>query len=389
MIEQFNQLHLIGLLVLLAFLLGFMLSRRRSKKTRRQLRFSNDYFQGLNYLLNDEQDKALEIFLKLVEVDWETIDTSLALGTIFRRKGELDKSIKLHQTLLARPSLPQEYKSRVLLELARDYQLAGWLDRAEGLYNEVLKDDIFAQDALKYLMSIYQQEHEWNAAINIARRYQRKAKENLRPVIAQYFCELSELALQNGDGKQAETLATQALSEDENCVRSSIILGSLAMDRGAYKRAIRFLQQVEFQNIEFMPLVINQLSDCYRNQSNLKSLVTYLKSVERNYDNISFIPYLSDLIYEIYGRQAAHEYLASAIIQKPSLEGLKKALELKDKDQDCSDDFLPEVLDVMIRKKPDFQCTHCGYSANTLYWLCPSCHTWGGMKPKLSEKINE
>ncbi|MFW2372847.1 MAG: lipopolysaccharide assembly protein LapB [Gammaproteobacteria bacterium] len=389
MIEQFDQLQLIGLLFILAFLLGYFLSRRKSKKKRYQLRFSNDYFQGLNYLLNDEQDKALEIFLKLVEVDWETIDTSLALGSIFRRKGELDKSIKLHQSLLARPSLPQEYKSRVLLELARDYQLAGWLDRAEGLYNEVLKDDIFALDALKYLMSIYQQEHEWNAAINIARRYQRKGKENLRPVIAQYFCELSEQALDNGDGKQAEALATQALSEDENCVRSSIILGSLAMDRGAYKRAIRFLQQVEFQNIEFMPLIIDKLAECYRNQSNLKSLITYLKSLERTYDNISFIPYLSDLINEIYGRQSAHDYLASNIIEKPSLEGMKKALELQDKDDHATDEFLPKVLEVMIRKKPDFQCSHCGYSANTLYWLCPSCHTWAGMKPKLSEKIND
>lgn len=389
MIEQLDQIHLIGLLGILAFLLGFLLARRRSKKTRRQLRFSNDYFQGLNYLLNDEQDKALEIFLKLVEVDWDTIDTSLALGTIFRRKGELDKSIKLHQTLLARPSLPQQYKSRVLLELARDYQLSGWLDRAEGLFNEVLKDEVFVQEALKHLMDIYQQEHEWNAAINIARRYQRKGKENLRPVIAQYFCELSEQALANADGKLAESLATQALSEDENCVRASIILGSIAMDRGAHKRAIRFLQQVEFQNIEFMPLVIDKLTECYRNQSNLKSLITYIKSLERTYDNISFITYLTDLIYEVYGRQSAHDYLASTIIKKPSLHGMKKALELKPNNDDCTDDFLPAVLDEMIRKKPDFQCSHCGYSANTLYWLCPSCHTWGGMKPKLSEKIND
>ena len=126
------------LLLPVAFLLGWLSAKRKNKKTRRELRFSNDYFQGLNYLLNDEQDKALEVFLRLVEVDWETVDTSLALATIFRRKGEIDKSIKLHQNLLARPSLPSDYKIRVLLELGRDYQLAGWLDRAEGLFNQVL-----------------------------------------------------------------------------------------------------------------------------------------------------------------------------------------------------------------------------------------------------------
>ncbi|MDH5766136.1 MAG: lipopolysaccharide assembly protein LapB, partial [Gammaproteobacteria bacterium] len=124
-------------LLLLAFILGWLLAKRRSKKTRKQLRFSSDYFQGLNYLLNDEQDKAIEIFLRLVESDWQTIDTHLTLGSIFRRKGELDKAIKLHQSLLARPSLPSDYKVRVLLELGRDYQLAGWLDRAEGLFNDV------------------------------------------------------------------------------------------------------------------------------------------------------------------------------------------------------------------------------------------------------------
>ncbi len=376
------QWYWVGLLLLAAFILGWLIARRRGKKARRQLRFSNDYFQGLNYLLNDEQDKALDIFLKLVEIDWETIDTSLALATIFRRKGEIDKSIKLHQNLLARPSLPPEYKFRVLLELARDYMLAGWLDRAEGLFNEVLKDDVYAQDALKYLINIYQQEQEWNSAITVAKRYHRKGNDDLRPVIAQFYCELAEQSLSHSDTKTAEALSKQALSADENCVRASICLGKILMSHGKYKKAILFFQQVEYQDVAFFPLVTEMLVECYRNQSNLKSLITYFKHIERCHDNISLVTVLADLIDEIYGRKSALEYLSEAMISHPSLGGMKKILELKQSDDNYTESYLSGIVAHMLKKQSGFQCSHCGYSANTLYWLCPSCHTWAGMKPK-------
>ncbi|MDH5484204.1 MAG: lipopolysaccharide assembly protein LapB [Gammaproteobacteria bacterium] len=370
------------LLLLLGFILGWLVSKRRSRKLRRQLRFSNDYFQGLNYLLNDEQDKALDIFIQLVEVDWETIDTSLALASIFRRKGEIDKSIKLHQNLLARPSLPVDYKFRVLLELGRDYQLAGWLDRAEGLFNEVLKDDLYEQDALKHLMSIYQQEQDWHNAIRVALLYQKKARDNMRPVIAQFYCELSEQAYEQGDAKEAEALSTQALAVDPNCVRASIMLGQVAIDRGRYKKAIRFLQQVEYQNIDFFPLVLDKLVSCYRNQSNLRALITYLKNTERNHPKLSLVETLTDLINEVYGEQAAQEYLSARMMEHPSLDGLKKVVELNKPAADSAESYLPDVVKQLVEKQSGYQCEHCGYAANTLYWLCPSCHGWGVMKPK-------
>ena len=370
------------LLVFLAFILGWLIARRRSRKVRRQLRFSNDYFQGLNYLLNDEQDKALDIFVQLVEIDWETIDTSLALAAIFRRKGEIDKSIKLHQNLLARPSLPVDYKYRVLLELGRDYQLAGWLDRAEGLFNEVLKDDLYDQEALKHLMNIYQQEQEWQNAINVAMRYQKKARDNIRPVIAQFYCELAEQSYEQGDAKEAEALSTQALGVDENCVRASILLGQIAMDRGRYKKAMRFLQQVEYQNIAFFPLVVDKLITCYRNQSNLRALITYLKNIERSHSKLSLVDVLTNLINEVYGQQAAQEYLSQRMQVHPSLAGLKKVVELNRPNPDSAENYLPDVISQLVDQQSGYQCSSCGYSANTLYWLCPSCHDWGGMKPK-------
>lgn len=371
------------LLPVLGFILGYIFSRRRIRKQKKQLRFSNDYFQGLNYLLNDQQDKALDIFLELVETDWETIDTSLALGAIFRRQGEIDKAIKLHQNLLARPSLPVEYKSTVLLALAKDYLQAGWLDRAEGLFKEVLKDPEFTQEAQQCLMSIYEREQEWDNAINIALRFQRRGDTELSSIISQYYCELSQQLIQQNDFKEAESLATQALTTNKNCVRASIILAELAINRGRYQKAIRFLRQVEIQNIQLFPLVVDNLIQCYRNTSNLNKALVYLKTINQNYPEVPLLPALTQLIEEVFGPEDALQYLSEAVIQKPSLLALKTLLDVQHPQKDCSESMLPAVVDALMAKRHEYQCSRCGYSANTHVWLCPSCHSWSSMSPKL------
>jgi len=374
---------LIYLLPIFGFILGSVIARRRLRKKRRQLRFSNDYFQGLNYLLNDEQDKALDIFIQLVETDWETIDTSLALGTIFRRQGEIDKAIKLHQNLLARPSLPAEYKSTVLLALAKDYLQAGWLDRAEGLFKDVIEDSEFTHEAQQCLMSIYEQEQEWNQAINVACRYQRRGDSELAKIIAQYYCEQSQQMLQQGDFKEAEALAIQALNTDKNCVRASIMLADLSINSGRYQKAIRFLRQVETQDVQLLPLVITKLLHCYRNTSNLNKALIYLKSVDQRYSEISLIAEVTQLINEIHGVESAVQYLSDAAIKKPSLIALKTLLSVQSPNKDCSKSILPGVVEAIMAKQPDYQCGRCGYSANTHVWLCPSCHGWSSMLPKI------
>ena len=370
------------LLLPLAFLAGWLLSKRRSKRLRRQLRFSNDYFQGLNYLLNDEQDKALDVFIKLVEMDWDTVDTSLTLAAIFRRKGEIDKSIKLHQSLLARPSLPAEYKSRVLLELGRDYQLAGWLDRAEGLFNDVLKDELYAQDALRHLIEVYQQEQEWQNAIKVAEQFQKQADGDFAVMVAQFYCELSEQRHQQGDNKEAESLATQALSKDESCVRASIILARLAMQSGKYKKALRFLKQVEVQNAEFLPLIISDLYICYQHDSGVQGLIRYLQQLEQKYPQVNLSMQISELLLQDRGESAALDYLMTNMLKKPDLKGIQKILQLQGSKADCGSYPLSEVIDQMLKSRSEYQCSKCGYSANTLFWLCPSCHSWASMKPR-------
>jgi len=373
----------IYLLPVLGFLLGFFLARRRCKKQKKQLRFSNDYFQGLNYLLNDEQDKALDIFIELVETDWETIDTSLALGALFRRNGEIDKAIKLHQNLLARPSLPLEYKANVLFCLAKDYLQAGWLDRAEALFLEVLQSDEFTHEAQHCLMSIYEKEQEWENAINIARRFLSRNDADLAATTAHYYCELSLQVLNQNDLKEAEALATQALTTDKNCVRASILLADLAINRGRYQKAIRFLRQIEVQNIVLIPLVVEKLILCYRNISNLTKVLGFLRNLDKKYSEINLVPVITGLIQEIYGKEDALQYLSESMHDNPTLSALNTLLQLQSPEIDRRENLLPSVVDAITEKNHDFQCEHCGYSANTHVWLCPSCHSWSSMAPIL------
>jgi len=369
-------------LPVLGFLLGIYLARRRFKKQKKQLRFSNDYFQGLNYLLNDEQDKALDIFIKLVETDWETIDTSLALGAIFRRNGEIDKAIKLHQNLLARPSLPADYKSTVLIALAKDYLQAGWLDRAETLFNDVVDNIEYRSEAQQCLMSIYEQEQEWEEAINIARRFQSRGENILTATTAQYYCELSLQVLNQNDLKEAEVLATQALTTDKDCVRASLLLADIAITRGRYQKAIRFLRQVEIQNIQLFPLVIDKLVLSYRNTSNLNKCLSYLRALDQKYQEISLVPVITSLTNEIFGEEDALQYLSEAVLKKPSLNSLNTLLQLQHNESNKTDNLLPTVVEAITEKRNDYQCERCGYSANTHVWLCPSCHGWSSMIPK-------
>ncbi len=383
-LDIISQQWMLYLLPLMAFLLGYLVARRRIRRHKKKLRFSNDYFQGLNYLLNDQQDKALDIFVDLVETDWETIDTSLALAAIFRRKGEIDKSIKLHQNLLARPSLPADYKPTVLIALAKDYLQAGWLDRAESLFKEVVVDEDFTEEAQQCLMNIYEQEQEWHEAISIARRYPRKGDDQLNVVIAHYYCELSQQMLQQNDLKEAEALATQALNSDKNCARASILLAELSIKRGRYQKATRFLRQVEIQNLHLVPLTLESLILCYRNTSNLQKALSYLKSIDSRYPDIGIAPVLTKLIEEVYGIDDAVQYVSESILERPSLNSLRSLIQLQGPLSETVQKLVPEVIETLAEKQHAYQCVHCGYTANTHVWLCPSCHSWSSIAPKIN-----
>ena len=379
---------------IIVFALWFSLRRKNQKQQSSYI--NNDYFKGLNYLLNDEQGKALDIFVKLVESNWDIIDTHFALGSIFRKNGETDKAIKIHQGLMARPSLPEKYRSKVLLELGYDYLGAGWFDRAEGLFKEVLIHDKQSVEARHNLILIFQQEKDWNKAIDTAVDLFRENPSEIGPLIAQYYCELAEIAEIKGDVIQVENNANQALSHDTNCVRASFLLSSQFIEKGDHKAAIRVLEQVEKQDPEFLPLIIEPLIECYHQLQKSEELLSYLEGLENKYDDVFLLEKNVVAIDRYKGKEAASNYLLSKLRKQPSMQGLYLLLDLKSASADFSstDNTLQPLLKDMktaVKKMHadhvDYQCRHCGFHTNTLYWLCPTCHSWSQVKPSLVEKL--
>ena len=370
-------------------LLAWWLFRGGNSDSAKKRSFSTEYFKGLNYLLNDEQGKALDIFVKLVESDWEIIDTHFALGKIFRKNGEIDKAIKIHQGLIARPSLPEKYRSRVLLELGYDYLGAGWFDRAEGLFKEVLIHDKSSKRARRNLILIYQQEKDWHKAIDIAVDLFGENPSEFGPMISQYYCELADIARVKGDVNQVEHNAKQALRYDSASVRASMLLAEQTMGRGDYKKAIAQIELIEDQDPEFLPVVLDQLIECYDHLNDSDGLLNYLDHLEEKHDLLGILEKHAVVVERYKGRDAVIEYLTRRLKAQPSIQGMHHLLAYKSND-DTEDDvtFYTDLKSALVKMKHgdnEYQCHNCGFQANTLYWLCPSCQSWGEVKPAIVE----
>jgi lipopolysaccharide biosynthesis regulator YciM len=385
--SQIPEWVLLGLPALIVFVLFKTVRGKRNTATKSQ--FSSEYFKGLNYLLNDEQGKALDIFVKLVEADWEIIDTHFALGKIFRKNGEIDKAIKIHQGLMSRPSLPEKYRSRVLLELGFDYLVAGWFDRAEGLFTEVLNHEPESEKALKNLVLIYQQEKDWYKAIAAAERLYQQKPNDVGPMISQYYCELADIARAKGDVSQLEHDAKKALHYDNASVRASILLADKAMSAGEYRKAKELLQQIERQDAEFIPIVMDKIVDCHHHLNEAENLLGYMDELEKRQTNLPLLESHAKAIEQYKGRNAAVDYVMVKLNNNPTLHGMSQLLSFSDTNNDADATklihSLLHAIDAIQQDQSAYQCRQCGFKSNTLYWLCPSCHHWGSVKPYLCE----
>ena len=367
----------------------WFIRRRRSARKIKSRPLPPEYFTGLNYLLNDEHTKALDIFVKLVETNWELIDTHFALGKIFRKNGEIDKAIKIHQGLIARPSLPKEYRSKVLLELGYDYLAAGWFDRAEGLFKEVLIHDEKSEEAKRNLILIYQQEKDWQKAIEVGASLFSQGAANIRGMISQYYCELADIAKAKGEVTQLARNAKQALHYDGGSVRALIILADHEMDQRNYQSAIRYFEKIEQRDADFFPVVVDKLIECYHRKGDSEKLLSYLAEVEARHQTLAIIEKHAMVIERYQSKEAAIEYLTDRLRKSPDIKGMHSLITFKTNQADAGElSLLLDLKSALVKMQQDnaeFRCHHCGFQSNTLYWLCPSCQSWAEVKPTLIE----
>jgi len=377
---------LFWLLLPLAALSGWWVARgRRTGNGSSPTALRGDYFQGLNYLLNEQPDKAIEVFTRMVEVDSDTVETHLALGNLFRRRGEVERAIRIHQNLIARPSLNREQRTYALLALGEDYLRAGLLDRAESLFQEVVELGAHVEPALVHLLDIYQQEKEWEPAITVATRLEGFTGRRMAPVIGQFYCEQAEQAREKGELNRARNLLKRALVADPDCVRASLLQGDLERVAGYYKQALKAYQRIRYQDVDYLPEALAALEECYDAQGRSQDFVAYLRAVQHEYDGASVILALAEQILRNDGEPEAVAYLTEQLSRRPSVRGLNRLIELNLSagPKPTGDELrvLHGLFDELLRDKPIYRCGQCGFNGKTLHWHCPSCRSWASVKP--------
>jgi len=379
--------ELLWLLLPVAAASGWFVARRAPMRrpARATGDISSDYFKGLNYLLNEQPDKAIEVFVRMVEVDSETVETHLALGNLFRRRGEVDRAIRIHQNLIARPTLSREQRTQALLELGEDYMKAGLFDRAENLFLELIELNAHTERALRHLLDIYQQEQDWEKAVNAARRLEELTGTRMNEVIAQYYCEMAERALKERDPSQAQQMIKRALSSDRNCVRASMLLGALEAQRGDCKAAVRAYRRVVDQDLEYLPEIIAPMRRCYLELGNRPAYVEFLREAVQRYDGISPILALAAEIRDQEGEEKAAELVVEHLRRRPSVRGLNWLIEqtLGHSTGEARDNMriLHDLTTKLLQGKAVYECHQCGFAGKQLHWQCPSCKSWNTIKP--------
>lgn len=368
---------------------GWLAARWDQAARRRDARgLPQAYLEGLNFLLNEQPDKAIEVFIRALEVDPDTVETHLAIGNLFRRRGEIERATRIHQNLIARPSLDRSQRFQALYELAQDYHKAGLLDRAENLFQELVEAGQHTEAALRNLLDIYQQEKEWDKAIETCRRLGRVTGRRVAPQIAQFYCEQAEEAAAGGDAAAAEKLAARALGVDRGCVRANILLGDAARRHGDPRRAIRLWRRVEDQDPQYLGEVVPRIIEAYRSLGDETGLLAYLREALARHEHLVLMLAMADLLVEREGSKSAQAFVADWLRRHPSPGGLQRlvALKLADAPADAQRrdlEVLMGIIEDLLRRQPTYACVQCGFEAKTLHWQCPSCKRWATVKPFL------
>lgn len=348
------------------------------------------YYKGLNFLLNEQPDKAIDAFIEIVTLDPETADLHFALGNLFRRRGETERAIRVHQNLLARPDLPLEQQVQARYELGQDYLKAGLLDRAEETFNQ-LADTSYSAQARRALLEIYQREKDWVRAIDAARALQESGAGTRQREIAQFHCELAEdeLVRTNPDGALVQL--EHALAADRKNVRATMLMGDACLAKGNTEAALAAWHRVEQQSMPHVSLVAQRLMDGYKAVGRPQEGVNLLRSYLAEAPSIDLVEVLLKAVTELDGPDAATALISEELKRTPTLLALDKylAARMALAAPQLREELAPvtNLVRSYAQKLARYQCTHCGFKARQFYWQCPGCNRWETYPPRRTEEL--
>ena len=380
----------------LFFVLGWLAARIDINQLLRESRaLPRSYFTGLNFLLNEQPDRAIEAFLEAAKIDPETIELHFALGSLFRRRGETDRAIRVHKHLIDRDAsqsqLTEEQRLHALSELGQDYLKAGLLDRAEEIFDK-LRGTQRDEEALRNLLEIYQQEKEWAKAIAIAEEMPGHAEHLWQKEIAEFHCELATSDLLNGRLDMARQRLEAALAANRKCVRATLMLGELEMKVGAGETALLTWQRIEQQNPVFLALAAEKMASAFRELGRETAGTELLRGYLERHPSIDLLDVVFQAELLASGPEVAYVLVRDELRRNPTLLGLDKLLEaqvlLAPPEKRADLELVKNLIHNHTRRVARYRCDDCGFKARQFHWRCPACGGWETFPPKRTEEFD-
>jgi lipopolysaccharide biosynthesis regulator YciM len=332
-------------------------------------RLHPDYVTGLDYLVAEQPDRALDMFLKLMDANADTIETHFALGTLYRRRGEVERAIRIHQNLLARDALAPEHREQALLALAQDYLRAGVLDRAEGLFQQVSEVPRLRASALDALRLVYERQHEWQQALGTYRQLSTIKAAPARRVAAHYLCELAAQSIERGDMAGARRQLRDARSEAAPFPRAALLRARIAERDAQPQLAIRLLRSALAEAPallqEELPHLLELVGPAARDTV-LAELVAQAQS--RDFGELKRLVFAA-ISADLVGSPALRASVEKVFSQDDALQGIWH-------DDPAQYERIAREIGTLLAHAEKFRCNECGFSGRNFYWHCPACHAW-------------
>lgn len=378
------------LLIPVFFGLGWAAARVDMRQVVHESRaLPRSYFEGLNFLLNEQPDKAIDSFLEVAKVDSQTVELHFALGNLFRERGETERAIRMHQNLIDLPDLDERVRLQALSELGQDYLKAGLLDRAEEIFNKLLGSS-FEEEAKRNLLEIYQVEKEWLKAVEIARELPDVASHR---EIAEYYCELAANEIMRSRPDTAREYLDVAMQENRKCVRASLLHGDLLLQEGKAQEAIAAWQRIEQQDPAYLALVAQRLLETHRKQERLAEGIALLSGYLERYPSLDLLEVVYQLVLESDGTEAAYRLVRAELQRNPTLLGLEKLmsarLPLVSPELRPDVELARSIIQGYTKRLSRYRCDNCGFKARQFYWRCPACGGWETYPPRRGEEFDQ
>lgn len=382
------------LLVLpLLFGLGWLAARQEYKgAAARQGELPASYFKGVNFLLKEQPDKAIDAFLEIAEIDTNTVELHFALANLFRKRGEIDRAIRVHQFLNSREQIASADRARATFELGVDFLRAGILDRAEEAFRSLEKTSMQI-DAARQLLELYELEKDWSKAIDQSAILGRLGAQIPQADIAHFYCELAELSRKRKQFDDALHSLSKALEIEPQSVRASLMLGEIAYEKGNFDEAINCWKRAETQNPWYIPLIGQRMWEAYREMGNPTEGISLLEAYCSKYPSIDLLFVLTQATEEVNGSELALERLRGEVQKRPSLLGLDQLLQrqlqaLQDGEGAEDLTLIRDLIAKHTQRLVRYRCQTCGFQAKQFHWQCPGCATWDSIVPRRSEELD-